>query len=156
MFVVAFVPWMLIVSAVAQVVSVACHFSVFGVAHRDWLLGHGTVNVIMSMPPGRLPIAIPSGWPIGVVPHVALISLEVCARALPILPHGLYTDSAVTVSKTRRPPTACTTSWMRNSLKSPVGNVVATAIRAMRLTFGMCINKTPVATVVRTSFATIQ
>jgi hypothetical protein len=138
MFVVASVPWMLIVSAVAQMASVACRLWVVGVAHRDWLLGHDTVNVIMSMPPGRLPIhAIPSGHPIGVVPHVALISLEECARALPILPHGLYTDNAVTVSKTRKPPTACTTSWMRNSLKSPVDNVVATAIRAMRLTFGM-------------------
>jgi hypothetical protein len=93
---------------------------------------------------------------IRVILHVALNSLEVRALALPILPHGLYTESAVVVIKTRSPPTAWATSWIRNILKSPVDNVVATAIRAMRLTDGICISSTPVATTVSTSFATIQ
>jgi hypothetical protein len=78
MFVVAPVPATLAGSAVVHVASVDGHLRVFGITQLDWLLGHGTVNVIMGLPVVRLPgPAVRSGRFISVIPHVALTSLEV-------------------------------------------------------------------------------
>jgi hypothetical protein len=66
------------------VICLAGHLRMLGIANRNGSLGHGTV-IVMGMPSPAMSV----GRTIWVIRHVALICLEVRARALPILPHGL-------------------------------------------------------------------
>jgi hypothetical protein len=77
------------------------------VAHLHGLLTLGGVIVMVSMPgPVMMGRSASSARFMPVITHVALTFLALGPPALPILPHGLYTESAVVVSRTSRPPTA--------------------------------------------------